>query len=166
MTLIKNPTKILLKKPAHKSIEKPAKKPVRNAKKAYSYTVYLLAKREYSKLELIQKLTLKEYQPDDIDGVIAKLIEQDYQNDERFAKSFVKMRVNQGKGKLLISQQLKQKGINEFDFSKFNFNTLAKELRLRKYGETEPKNYTEKAKQMRFLQGRGFSFDEINATFK
>ncbi len=124
----------------------------------------MLARREHSYLELCQKLS--NYQRDEITQALDKLQVQNYQSDTRFATEFVQMRVNQGKGSVLIKQQLKQRGIEDFDFKNHDFFALAKSVRIRKYGEQAPKNYTNKAKQMRFLQSRGFGFDEINEAMR
>lgn len=125
----------------------------------------LLARREHSSAELTAKLRTKDYPADDISLIIDRLIKENYQNDGRFAEEFVRMRVNQGKGRALIKQQLKQKGIDTFDFSKFDFFALAQKVRVQKYGTKSPENYQQKAKQMRFLQSRGFDLDAINAAF-
>jgi regulatory protein len=37
---------------------------------------------------------------------------------------------------------------------------------ISKYSEATPSNYKEKAKQQRFLQSRGFGFDEIKCSFE
>lgn len=126
----------------------------------------MLAKREYSKHELQQKLNLKGYADDIIIQIINQLIKENYQSDVRFAQDFVQMRVNQGKGSVLICHQLKQKGIEQFDFSAFDFFQVARNVRVKKYGEKAPKNYQQKAKQMRFLQSRGFDFEQINQAFE
>ena len=125
----------------------------------------MLARREHSYFELQQKL-MAHYDEAEIIEALAQLRAQNYQSDARFASEFVHMRFNQGKGKRLISQQLKQKGIEHFDFSGFDFFQLAADVRLKKYGAPLPKAAKDKTKQMRFLQSRGFGFDEINAAFE
>nr|BAK82141.1 regulatory protein for RecA [Calyptogena fausta symbiont] len=124
-----------------------------------------MAQREYSALELTQKLSTKGYAIEEIESVLVQLAQNNYQSDERFSKAFVLMRTNQGKGDVLISQQLKQKGIEDFDLSTIDFFELAKRVRLKKYGEQLPKDYKEKAKQQRFLQSRGFDLEQINQVF-
>jgi regulatory protein len=61
---------------------------------------------------------------------------------------------------------LKQRGIDNFDLSAYDFFALAKEVRVSKYGKAPPSNYKEKSKQQRFLHSRGFGFDEINDSFE
>jgi len=75
------------------------------------------------------------------------------------------MRYNQGKGPVIISSELKKRGIESFDLSIFDWFELAKEVREKKFGQNLPLDYKTKAKQKRFLKSRGFSFDEINQAF-
>lgn len=125
----------------------------------------MLAKREHSCLELHKKL-VQWYEEDEVEEAIAKLTKENYQSDERFASEFIQMRFNQGKGPIKISIDLRQRGIEHFDLSEYDFFALAKEIRVRKYGEQAPSNYKEKAKQQRFLQSRGFDFEQINCSFE
>ena len=97
---------------------------------------------------------------------LSKLQSQNYQSDQRFANEFIQMRFNQGKGPIKIAVDLKQRGIDNFDLSAYDFFALAKEVRVSKYGEVLPSNHKEKSKQQRFLQSRGFGFDEINSSFE
>ena len=125
-----------------------------------------MARREHSALELAQKLALKQYQADDISHAIQALIKHGYQSDARFAREFVQMRVNQGKGSVKIAFELKQRGIKHFDLSQFDFFELAKQVRIKKYGKQIPNSYQQKSKQQRFLQSRGFDFEQINHAFE
>ncbi len=122
-------------------------------------------RREHSKLELFKKLQLKGYDDDVINSSISKLVEQNYQSDDRFAEDFIQMRFNQGKGPVKIALELKMRGINTFDLSTFDWFQLAEEIRQKKFGDVSSLEYKEKAKQKRFLQSRGFNLDQINQAF-
>ncbi len=122
-------------------------------------------RREHSKLELFKKLQLKGYDDDVINSSISKLVEQNYQSDDRFAEDFIQMRFNQGKGPVKIALELKMRGINTFDLSTFDWFQLAKEIRQKKFGDVSSLDYKETAKQKRFLQSRGFNLDQINQAF-
>ena len=135
------------------------------SKTAYNSALEMLARREHSYLELTKKLA-QQYQADDIEQALSKLQSQNYQSDQRFANEFIQMRFNQGKGPIKIAADLKQRGIDNFDLSAYDFFALAKEVRVSKYGEVSPSNHKEKSKQQRFLQSRGFGFDEINDSFE
>ncbi|WP_408065664.1 regulatory protein RecX [Bathymodiolus septemdierum thioautotrophic gill symbiont] len=134
------------------------------SKTAYNSALGMLAKREHSCMELHTKL-IQWYKEDEVTEAIAKLTQENYQSDERFASEFIQMRFNQGKGPIKIAIDLRQRGIHDFDLSEYDFFALAKSIRVRKYGEEPPSERKEKAKQQRFLQSRGFDFEQINCSF-
>ena len=134
--------------------------------KCYAAALKMLMRREHSKLELRQKLNLKDFDDAVINDSISLLAEQKYQSDERFSEAFILMRFNQGKGPIKISMELKSRGITEFDLTLFNWFELAKDVKYKKFGDSKFLDYREKSKQKRFLQSRGFGFDEINQAFQ
>ena len=133
--------------------------------KCYAVALNMLTRREHSQLELSNKLQLKGFDDVDIKHSIDLLIEQKYQSDERFTEAFILMRYNQGKGPVIISSDLRKRGIESFDLSIFDWFELAKEVRKKKFGQNLSSDYKIQAKQKRFLESRGFSFDEINEAF-
>lgn len=133
--------------------------------KCYSAGLKMLMRREHSRLELFQKLQTKGFDVDVVNNSISKLVEQNYQSDDRFSEEFIQMRFNQGKGPVKIASDLKMKGINTFDLSVFDWFQLAKEIRQRKFGDLSSLDFKETAKQKRFLQSRGFTLDQINQAF-
>ena len=134
--------------------------------KCYAAALKMIMRREHSKLELRQKLNLKDFDDAVINDSISLLAEQKYQSDERFSEAFILMRFNQGKGPIKISMELKSRGISEFDLTLFNWFELAKDVKYKKFGDSKFLDYKEKSKQKRFLQSRGFGFDEINQAFQ
>ena len=134
--------------------------------KCYAAALKMLMRREHSKLELRQKLNLKDFDDAVINDSISLLAEQKYQSDERFSEAFILMRFNQGKGPIKISMELKSRGISKFDLTLFNWFELAKDVKYKKFGDSKFLDYKEKSKQKRFLQSRGFGFDEINQAFQ
>ena len=133
--------------------------------KCYSSALKMLMRREHSKLELSQKLQAKGFDIVDVNSSISKLVQQNYQSDDRFSEGFILMRFNQGKGPVKIASELKMRGIDTFDLSIFDWFKLAKEIRQRKLGDASALDYKEMAKQKRFLQSRGFNLDQINQAF-
>ena len=133
--------------------------------KCYSAGLKMLMRREHSRLELFQKLQTKGFDVDVVNDSILKLVEQNYQSDDRFSEEFIQMRFNQGKGPVKIASELKMRGINTFDLSVFDWFQLAKEIRQRKFGDLSSLDFKEIAKQKRFLQSRGFTLDQINQAF-
>ena len=122
-------------------------------------------RREHSQLELLTKLQTKGFDISAINDSLLILIEQNYQSDERFSEAFILMRPNQGKGPIKIASELKQRGINKFNLDVFDWFKLAKDVRNKKFGDTPPQDFNDQATQKRFLQSRGFGFDEINEAF-
>ena len=133
--------------------------------KCYSSALKMLMRREHSKLELSQKLQAKGFDIVDVNSSISKLVQQNYQSDDRFSEGFILMRFNQGKGPVKIASELKMRGIDTFDLSIFDWFKLAKEIRQRKFGDASSLDYKAMAKQKRFLQSRGFNLDQINQAF-
>lgn len=130
-----------------------------------------LALREHSVKELKEKLGRKFSSVELIDEAISGLIEQNLQSDERFAQAFVAMRQRQGKGSVVIKMELREKGVAPELITRFVDDTdalwyeLARDVWFRKFRGAVPADSRERAKQMRFLQARGFSSRHIQAVF-
>ncbi len=141
--------------------------PVDARKKAMDF----LARREYGQTELIKKLADKGYDRSVAEQAVSKLTEDGLQNDQRFAEAFVQSRINQGKGPVRIRLDLGQRGVGDavielaIEDASANWFELARDVRLRKFGAGKPSDFKAKAKQMRFLQYRGFEQDHIQAAF-
>ncbi len=136
-------------------------------KEARKKAMDFLARREYGQAELIKKLADKGYAREIAEQAIIKLTEEGLQSDQRFAESFVQSRINQGKGPVRIRLDLGQRGIADaaieeaLDEAGADWYRLAGEIRDKKFGSARPADFAEKAKQMRFLQYRGFEPDHI-----
>lgn len=131
-----------------------------------------LAMREHSVKELKEKLGRKYAAwPLLLDSVIAELIEQNLQSDERFTMAFVAMRQRQGKGSQLIRFELRDRGIDSelvaiyVDDNDPFWQELVCEVRRKRFGRELPKDQRERAQQMRFLHARGFSGYHIKHAF-
>jgi regulatory protein len=128
-----------------------------------------LARREHGRSELFNKLTRFGFEADVADDAVARLVEDGLQSDVRFAEAFVRSRINQGKGPAKIRADLREKGVNDgvtedgIRDADEDWYALAVEVRLKKFGAERPAEFKEKARQMRFLQSRGFEQDQIQA---
>lgn len=131
----------------------------------------LLARRENSTHELITKLTIAGFDHDEVIKVIARLTEQNLQSDQRFAESYTQYRSNRGFGSQKIRQELKKRGVeveiinNALNYTTIDWFALATTARCKRFGEQNPKDYKERAKQQRFLQYRGFTHEQISESF-
>jgi regulatory protein len=127
----------------------------------------LLAQREYSQFTLTRKLISKGFDKELIGEVLREFSQSSWLNDQRFAENFLSSRINKGYGPIRIQQELKEKGISEeiidavLDCNSEQWNQAATAVRLKKFGTKKIANANDKMKQIRFLQYRGFSFDQI-----
>ncbi len=132
----------------------------------------LLARREHSASELLQKLKQRDHNHDDILTVIEELQADNLQSDARFAESFINQRVNAGFGPVKIRHEMRQKGVAEelvescLDDFESGWHERMVAQRTRKYGAEIPVDYTLKMKQARFLQNRGFSPESVMRLFR
>lgn len=133
--------------------------------------VRMLARREHSVDELRRKLRAKGYAAATIEPVIEKLAGKRLINDQRFTSGFVHQHARRGQGPVRIRALLRQQGIpdaqieEEVRGAEVDWQRLAAEVRRRKFGVAAPRNLSERAKQSRFLQYRGFDAEQIRAAF-
>ncbi|ETX10113.1 RecX family transcriptional regulator [Marinomonas ushuaiensis DSM 15871] len=133
----------------------------------FDQALSLLSHREHATKELANKLKVKGHTEEEIASTIERLQEINYLNDERFAEIFVRSRISKPLGANRILQELIQKGVNStlakeaVNNAEADWFELAKQLKERRFGEEATKDFKEKGKQSRYLQYRGFNFDEI-----
>ncbi len=147
---------------------------------------YYLSRREHGKAELKQKLIDKEQDPEKIDALLDEFEEKGYQSDYRTTLMLIRENIRKGRGRGRIKQEFYRKkiampgNIDELidmantesdEFSEFvdddannlvdgvDWLKLAVIARTKKYGNEIPGEQKEKAKQLRFLQYRGFDTD-------
>ena len=79
----------------------------------YTAALRILNYRFNSEAELRRKLAAKNFDDDTIDAVIARLREEKWLDDERFAEAFVRTRMRKRMGRLRIRRELTAAGIDE-----------------------------------------------------
>ncbi len=127
----------------------------------------LLARREHSRHELAGKLGRRFADTAAIASQVDDLAAAGLQSDRRFCEVFVRSRARQGQGPQRIARELKQRGIDEamqrelLMDAGIDWLTSLRELYQRKFRGKAPGDQKERAKRLRFLQYRGFSFDMI-----
>jgi len=138
---------------------------------ARQYALDCLSRREYGTQELLNKMLGKDHEHSLSTQVLKELTEEDLLSDERFAEAMVSHGAFKGQGPRKIRHDLAKKSLPihfinaAFDTSSIDWFELAKEVRVKKYGLEIPKEWKDKAKQMRFMQTRGFEIEHINASF-
>lgn len=131
-----------------------------------------LARREHSEQELRRKLVARADDADEVEEVLRQLKEERLLSDERFTEAYVHHRFSAGIGPIKIRYELRQKGVEEGLADAFlepladEWDDLMRRQRARKYGATIPEGYSERMKQARFLQNRGFSPESVMRLFR
>lgn len=126
-----------------------------------------LLRREHSVVELRRKLSIKQYDPDEIEDALTRMLKAGYLSDQRFAEHYTRHRASAGFGVLRIENELLARGVSEADIAlgislyEGSWCANAQIVREKKFGLNWPSNFKEIAKQKNFLQYRGFSSDEI-----
>lgn len=124
-----------------------------------------LARREHSREELRRKLAPRLAEGEDLEAVLDDLASRGWLSDARFAEHSIRAKARRF-GPRMLAQQLRAKGVGD----------EAIEAAFRAAGEDgtssiprvwssrfrdAPADEREKARQVRFLQGRGFALEEI-----
>ena len=127
----------------------------------------LLARREHSQQELQRKLVNKGFDSDEIKTDLTRLAAEGLLSDERFTEAFINSRLRLGSGPVKIAMELQQRGVAEslvkdyLDERDPKWSQRAMEVREKKFGQSRPDDFKERARQMRFLQYRGFTMQQI-----
>lgn len=129
-----------------------------------------LSQREHSRLELRRKLLrLPEVDAAEVETLLDDLAAKGYLSEDRFVESRLHVRAER-LGGLRIRQELAQHGLK---LSPEQAATLqateldrARTVRERRFGPDLPQEAADRAKQARFLSGRGFSADIIGRVLR
>lgn len=130
-----------------------------------------LARRDYSQYEITQKLKMKGYDLSEIEEVITDFVQAGYINDGRFAENYISWRRKKGFGPLHITLELEARGISKAviaDLLEITDNAWfaeAHKVWLKHFKGHFPEDFKTRAKQMRFLQYRGFTQEQIEGVF-
>ena len=127
----------------------------------------LLSRRDHSRLELAQKLRLRQFDNELIEPALDKLEEQQWLCDERFARIQVRQHVFKRHGPMRIRMELKRKGVDEqlielaLAEDETDWFTLAKDCYESRFRNPEIADIKERAKRVRYLQSRGFNSEQV-----
>lgn len=124
-----------------------------------------LAKREYSYVELGQKLKAYAEEADDLPALLEDFKQRGWLSDARFTDQLVHARKAKF-GSARVANELREKGVDDTLIAEAvaglqdNEVERASEVWRKKF-KAAPTTREEWAKQARFLQSRGFTFDVI-----
>ncbi len=121
-----------------------------------------LARRDFSRAELTERLRRRGVDAADIEATLDALAEAGYLSDARYAQAVVAQRAGRY-GKRAIAHALKERGIAAADaaqamapLAETDELADAQALWRQRFG-LAPADEREKARQVRFLQARGYS---------
>lgn len=132
--------------------------------------IQLLSRRDHGRIELYHKLMAKGFDDNEVEQAVQACEQYGYLDDMRYTQGMIRHHIAKGHGEQRIYQSLKQKQVDESIIAEqlaaldMNWFELAKSTAERKFGISpeepvkDPKVY---AKQVRFLQYRGFNFEQI-----
>ena len=127
----------------------------------------LLARREHSLAELAGKLRAYASPEEELEALLEDLSRRRLLSDERYAESRAHA-LSRKYGAARIAHELRAKGLDKGLAEQASGAARATEVERtrevwRRKFRVAPKTREERAKQMRFLRSRGFSFDAIRA---
>jgi regulatory protein len=125
-----------------------------------------LARREHSRAELARKLAAHSADPGEVERVLDDLEGRGWLSERRVVEQLVHARRSRY-GARRIERDLRQKGVTDDAISaalaglKGGELDAAREVWRKKFGGRQPRSPADRARQVRFLQGRGFDLEVI-----
>lgn len=141
-----------------------------DASRIRSCVLGLLARREHSTGELGRKLASRGFDAAATGIVLDELGRKGLLSDERYGAGFIHHHSARGQGPARIRAGLREAQVAPelidrlLDQAEVDWVEAARNVQRKKF-RTRPRTFAERAKQARFLQYRGFSQDQIRATF-
>ena len=125
----------------------------------------LLARREYSRLELQTRLSSDSADSEELESLLDDFEGKGWLSEQRFVDAVVRTRRPRF-GSVKVLHELKKKGVSEDGIARArevlaeSEVSAARAVWQKKFGEKSV-SMSERAKQARFLGGRGFSADVV-----
>jgi len=130
----------------------------------------LLARREHSREELRRKLRRGGHPEALVERVLEALAREGLQDDRRFAEAYLRARRERGYGPLRVAVELRQRGVDrdlvervlaEQGEGEGPWEAVLERARRQRFGAAPPRDEAERARQVRFLQQRGFPLEQV-----
>jgi len=132
----------------------------------------LLARREHSVVELTRKLIDKGFDEVFVHEALTILVSDGLLSDARYAESYVRFRMSKGFGPVRIREELRQRGVDAVliasyvDFQAPCWIEIARKAWQKRFGGQFPEEMKARAKQLQFLNYRGFTTEQTKGIFK
>jgi len=116
------------------------------------------------------KLLKEKVYGDELEQIMAVLIEEDFLNEERFSKAYANGKFKQNKwGRKKIQMELRQRGVSDYCIKKGleeiddeDYDEMVGKLWEKKWEQTRESNaYKKKQKVMNYMIGKGYGYDEV-----
>jgi len=136
-----------------------------------AFALRLLARREYTRAQLKQKLLLRLFSANLIEIVLDHMEEKGWQSDMRFAENYFRVCVERGDGILKIQMKMHQKGLTQAIIQQIlpTDNAFWQQQLNKKWQkklQMAGSDIKSRAKLLRFLQSRGFTLEQIYSVVK
>ncbi len=137
----------------------------KNIKKA---CLRLLTRRDHSRKEIQDKLSLKGFERSQVAEVIDELSSQNWQDDGRYAEAYARVRSQKGFGPVRIAFELRQQGVDTATIEQVlrivtdDWPSLMEKVYFKKFPRETRFDLNERGKCIRFLLQRGFPNAMIN----
>ena len=136
---------------------------------AYEKAISLLSLREHTEKEIRLKLDAKGYQDPEIDSAVARIRQEGYLSEERFAESYIRSRMRRNpEGKAILSMRLREKGCPEpvirDALSKAWEEGLYMDPLKKLYLSKEERSGREKA--LAYIMRKGFSSSDLRSALE
>ena len=135
-------------------------------KKARAQALKILEYADRTEKQLRDKLKEGEFPPFAIDEAVSYVQKLHYQDDRRYAESYIRSRRDQ-KSRYEIVNELRLRGVDTalaeevLDLSELSGEETVKKLFLKKYGMKDLSDPALYQKAFRYFAGKGFSYEEI-----
>jgi len=140
--------------------------------KAFQHALRLLAGRDYSAVALRRKLVEREFSAEDSDAAVARLEEDGWINDQRFAERFAEHAVSSGKFYgIRLRQEMQRRGLPPEIIDQalrqitedHDQTAVLREIVAKRYPDFsfQTSDEKEKRKIIGYLQRRGYGFSSI-----
>lgn len=130
-----------------------------------SRALSFLARREHSRAELARKLAAHVQEGEDVEMLLDELAAKGWLSDRRFAEQAIRSRARRF-GPLKLAHALRAKGLDEeaisagFEAAGIDGESSIEAVWKGRF-RAPPADSREKARQARFLQGRGFAAEAV-----
>lgn len=139
---------------------------------ARAQALRLLARREHSRVELATKLAARGHAPEEVAAALDSLARDGLQSDARYAEAYARSRAERGYGPLRIRAELRERGVDEAEIAlalaglEADWTAAAAAVRARRFGDALPEDPAGRARQGRWLRGRGFPDDVVRGVLR